>query len=296
MTLHRHKGKNRERITTLTANVEQIEYWNGAMGEKWARSQEALDVSLERITQSLLPWASPLPGERVLDIGCGCGATTLMLAGAVAPSGSVMGVDISRPMLAAARSSAETAGLPVEYAEADAAVHAFEPEFNLVFSRFGVMFFDDPIAAFANIRRAVAPGGRLAFVCWRAMQGNHWVSTPLASAIDLLTPEDPGDPHDPGPFAFADKARIEQILSSAGFCDIRIEPLDSVTITGSTVQEAVAQSLEIGPLARRAAGLEESVRDVIRERVAAAIAPFAGPDGVALPAACWLVGANVTLG
>jgi SAM-dependent methyltransferase len=278
----------------LTANAEQIDYWNGAMGENWARSQEALDVSLAPITQSLLPWASPLPGERVLDIGCGCGATTLMLAGAVAPSGSVMGVDISRPMLAVARGSAESAGVTAEYTEADAAVYAFEPEFNLVFSRFGVMFFDDPVAAFANIRRAARPGGRLAFVCWRTMPENQWVSTPLASAIDLLPPDDPGNPHDPGPFAFADNARVEQILSTAGFRDIRIKPLDSVMITGSTIEEAAAQSLKLGPLARRAADLEESVRDVIRERVAAAIAPFAGPDGVALPAACWLVGAYAT--
>ena len=279
---------------TLTPNTEQIEYWNGAMGENWARSQATLDISLAPITESLLPWASPLPGERVLDIGCGCGATTLMLAGAVAPSGSVVGVDISRPMLDVARRSADTAGISIEFAEADAAVYAFEPEVNLIFSRFGVMFFDDPVAAFANIRHAAAPGGRLAFVCWRTLPENPWLSTPLASAIDLLPPEDPGNPHDPGPFAFADNARIEQILSTAGFCDIRIEPLDSVMITGSTIEEAAAQSLKLGPLARRAAELEESVRDVIRERVAAAIAPFAGPDGVALPAACWLVGANAT--
>jgi len=278
----------------LTANAEQIEYWNGAIGETWVRSQERLDASLAPITQSLLPWASPLPGERVLDIGCGCGTTTLALARAVAPNGSVMGVDISRPMLAVARSSAEAAGVAAEFVEADAAITAYEPEFNLVFSRFGVMFFDDPTAAFANIRQAVAPGGRLAFVCWRTMLENQWVSTPLASAMDLLPPEAPSNPHDPGPFAFADNVRIEQILSTAGFRDIRVEPLDSVTITGPTIEEAAAQSLQIGPLARRAAKLEESVRDVIRERVAAAIAPFAGPDGVALPAACWLVGAKAT--
>ena len=278
----------------MTANAEQIEYWNGAIGETWVRSQEALDASLAPITQSLLPWASPMPDERVLDIGCGCGATTLMLARAVAPNGSVMGVDISRPMLAVARSRAEAAGVAADFAETDAAVTAYEPEFNLVFSRFGIMFFDDPVAAFANIRQAVAPGGRLAFVCWRTMLENQWVSTPLASAIDLLPPETPGNPHDPGPFAFADNVRIEQILSKAGFRDIRIEPLDSVTITGPTIEEAAAQSLQIGPLARRAAKLEESVRDVIRERVAAAIAPFAGPDGVALPAACWLARAYVT--
>lgn len=276
----------------LTANAEQIEYWNGAMGENWARSQKALDICLAPITKSLLPWASPLPGERVLDIGCGCGGTTLMLAGAVGPNGSVTGVDISRPMLAVARGSAAAAGVSVEFAEADAAVYSFDPEFNLVFSRFGVMFFDDPVAAFVNIRRAAAPGGRLAFVCWRTMRENAWLATPLASAIDLLPPEEPGDPHDPGPFAFADNARIEHSLSTAGYCDIRIEPLDSVMITGSTLEEAVAQSLKLGPLARRAAGLEESVRDVIRERVAGAIAPFASPDGVALPAACWLVRAN----
>jgi SAM-dependent methyltransferase len=277
---------------TLTPNAEQIEYWNGAMGETWTRSQEALDIGLAPITQSLMPWASPTPGEHVLDIGCGCGATTLMLAGAVAPGGSVMGVDISRPMLAAARHSARSAGVSIEFAEADAASYAFEPVFDLVFSRFGVMFFDNPIAAFANIVRAVAPGGRLAFVCWRNLEENRWMSTPLASVIDLLPPEAPGNPHDPGPFAFADDTRIEQILSTAGFRDIRIEHLDSVMMMGSTIEEAVAQSLKLGPLARRSKGLAEPVQDVIRQRVAAAISQFAGKRGVALPAACWLVGAN----
>jgi len=278
----------------LTANEEQIEYWNGVIGETWVRSQAALDASLAPITQSLLAWAAPSPGERVLDIGCGCGTTSLMLARAAEPNGSVMGVDISRPMLTVARRSAEAEGVAAEFAEADAAVASYESEFNLVFSRFGVMFFDDPVAAFTNIRQAAVPDGRLAFVCWRSMLENKWVSTPLAAAIDLLPPEIPGNPHDPGPFAFADNVRVEQILSTAGFRDIRVEPLDSVTITGPTIEEAASQSLQIGPLARRAAKLDESVRDLIRARVAGAIAPFAGPDGVALPAACWLVSANVT--
>jgi len=278
----------------LTANTQQIEYWNGAMGETWVRSQQAIDASLAPITQSALPWAAPFPGERVLDIGCGCGTATLMLADAVAPNGSVVGVDISRPMLAVARRAAQSAGVAAEFVEADAAVTPYKPEFNLVFSRFGVMFFDDPVAAFANIRRAIAPGGRLAFVCWRTLQENLWVSTPLAAAIDLLPPEDPGNPYDPGPFALADNARVQQILSTAGFQDIRVEPLDTVTIAGPTIEEATVRSLEIGPLARRAARLEESVREKIRERVAAAIAPFAGPDGVALPAACWLARAKAS--
>ena len=150
----------------MTANAEQIEYWNGAVGECWAAFQPVLDKALSAISDTALAFAAAKPGERVLDVGCGTGTTTYALAKTVGPGGDVTGVDISRPMLAVARSR----GVGVNFREADAATHLFHPTHDLVFSRFGVMFFADPAAAFANIRKAIAPHGRLAFVCWRDMK------------------------------------------------------------------------------------------------------------------------------
>lgn len=271
----------------MSANAEQIEYWNGAVGERWARLQETIDGNLAQITKALMPFAGAAPGERVLDIGCGCGTTTLALAKAVGLGGSITGVDISQPMLAVARSRASGAN----FMEADASIHLFHPTHDLVFSRFGVMFFADPKAAFANIRKALKPHGRLAFVCWRAPQENLWASAPFAAARDLLPPQEPMDPLAPGPFAFADDARLRDILAGAGFANVRVEKLDSTMNMGATVEEAAAQALNIGPLARAAAELDDASREKIRDVVSKSLEKFRAASGITPPAACWLVGA-----
>jgi ubiquinone/menaquinone biosynthesis C-methylase UbiE len=273
----------------MTANEAQIEYWNGAVGERWARLQETIDASLSAITEALMPFANPRPRERVLDVGCGAGTTTYMLAKAVGPEGNVTGVDISEPMLEVARAR----GIGVNFRKADASTHLFHPTHDLVFSRFGVMFFEDPVAAFANIRKALKPRGRLAFVCWRDVTKNLWASAPFAAVRDLLPPQEPADPLAPGPFAFADPERLGTILAKAGYQNIRIEQLDTVMVMGATPAEAAVQALNIGPLARAATGLDEAVRDKIRGVVESKMATFATERGIALPAACWLVGAGV---
>jgi SAM-dependent methyltransferase len=229
------------------------------------------------------------PGERVLDIGCGTGTTTYAFAKAVGPGGSVTGVDISRPMLAAARAR----GTGVNFREGDASVQLFHPTHDLVFSRFGVMFFDDPAAAFANIRKALAPHGRLAFVCWRDVKENLWASAPMAAARPLLPPQEPMDPTAPGPFAFADDARLRGILGRAGYRDIRIEKLDSTMNMGATLEDAADQTLRVGPLARAVAELDDATRAKVRTVARDAHAKFATPAGIMPAAACWLVGANV---
>ncbi len=271
------------------ANAEQVEYWNGAVGERWAAFQAVLDAALKDISDKVLAFAEAKPGERVLDIGCGCGTTTFALAKAVGPSGGVTGVDISRPMLAAARAR----GAGVNFREADASTHLFHPTHSLVFSRFGVMFFADPVSAFANIRKALSPHGRLAFVCWRSLAENAWAAVPVAAAKPLLPPQEPMDPHAPGPFAFADPARVQDILGRAGFRNVRVEALDSAMHMGATVEAAADQALRIGPLARAATGLDDALRAQISEVVKGALAPFATAEGVAPPAACWLMGATV---
>lgn len=227
-------------------------------------------------------------GERVLDIGCGCGTTTILLAKAVGPSGTVTGVDISRPMLAVARGR----GANANFLEADASEHGFKPTHDLVFSRFGVMFFADPVAAFANIRKALKPGGRLRFVCWRTAAENLWASAPLEAARHLLPPQESSDPHAPGPFAFGDGERLARILSDAGYRDVEIGKRDTVMIMGASPEEAATESLAIGPLARAAAGLDEDTRTKIRDAVAAKMQPFRTDLGITPPAACWLVAAR----
>jgi SAM-dependent methyltransferase len=277
---------------TQSPNAQQIEYWNGPTGEKWAKLQERIDRNLANVTAALLPFAAPRAGERVLDIGCGCGTTTLMLREAVGPDGGAAGIDISRPMLDVARARAQAANADVAFVEADASTYEFQPVNDLVFSRFGVMFFADPIAAFANIRKALAPKGRFAFVCWRPLPENVWAAAPFAAARDLLPPQEPMDAHAPGPFALADGERTKSILSRAGFRDVALDRLDTTMSMGADLEEAAATALEIGPLARAAAELDEPSREKIRARVKTALAPYATPAGITPPAACWLVRAS----
>ena len=257
----------------------QAEYWNGAAGERWTTSQAEIDRSLERITRDLwLPWVAPKPTDRVLDVGCGTGTTTMLMRERAA---AVCGVDVSAPMLALAKQRAPE----LTFTLADAATTKFAPEYDLVVSRFGVMFFEEPVAAFQNLRTALAPGGRLAFVCWRAFADNEWAALPMAVASEFMT-HPPADPVAPGPFAFADKKRVETILGDAGFREISIEARDSTMDQGATIDEAVVAALAIGPLARAASEIDEATRTKLRGRLRATIPMRPG-------AAVWLVSARV---
>jgi ubiquinone/menaquinone biosynthesis C-methylase UbiE len=276
----------------MSDNAQQIEYWNGAVGERWAKLQESTDRNLSAISDALMPFAAAKAGEHVLDIGCGCGTTTLALARIIGKSATVTGIDVSVPMLEVARRRAGTVDANVAFVEADAAAYAFKPEFDLVFSRFGVMFFADPVAAFTNIRGALKPAGRMAFVCWRAMPENAWAYVPHEAARDLVPPPEASDPHAPGPFAFADAQRLMTILLKAGFSNVKGDKLDTVMNMGATVDEAVMTALNIGPLARAARDVDEATRAKIAARVHKALENYAKPDGVAPPAACWLVSAT----
>ena len=264
----------------------QIEHWNGAGGARWAAAHERIDAHFAAITDALFAFAAPRTGERCLDVGCGTAATTRELhrrTGAHA-----VGIDVSAQLVAIARARVPEASFVL----ADAATHALAPDFELAFSRFGVMFFADPVAAFANIRRALAPGGRLAFACWRAVVANAWAAVPLAVARPLLPPQPPADPLAPGPFAFADATRVHDVLAAAGFRDVAVTPFDTAAPFGATVDDAAAEMLAIGPVARQAAELDADTRAEIARRIAAAFAPFATSAGVRLPAAVWLVGAR----
>ena len=273
----------------MSGNKDQIEYWNGPAGQRWAEAQEALDQTLSSITAALLPFVGVKPGDRVLDVGCGCGTTTLAYVAAAGAGGRVVGLDISAPMLGLARKRA--AGSTIEFIAADASAHSFKPEFDLATSRFGVMFFADPKAAFANIRKALKPNGRLAFVCWRALPDNIWATVPLLAARDLLPAQEPPDPNSPGPFALADPARLRSILEGAGFANVKIDKLDTVMHMARNARDAAQFSLGIGPLARAVAELDDATKQKIADRVAVALKQFETPTGVTPPAACWLVSA-----
>jgi SAM-dependent methyltransferase len=275
-----------------TPQLTQAEFWNSPMAARWIEAREYLDHGLAGITAALFERAAPRPGEHALDVGCGTGTTTLLLSERVGPTGSVVGCDISAPLLGEARARAAAAGAPITFIEGDAGSRRFERPFDLILSRFGVMFFEDPVAAFGNLRAALAPGGRVAFVCWRTPRENAWASGPIAAAGELLPPQPPPDPTAPGPFAFADRGRVAGILAAAGFADVAIAAHDDVMLMGATPEEAAGHALFIGPLSRAVADQPEEVREQIRRRLVTAMAAFMGPRGAAPPAAVWLVTAR----
>jgi SAM-dependent methyltransferase len=283
-------------LMSLTAappsNDAQIDYWNTGAGETWVERQAQLDRQLAILGSEAQRVLAPAAGERVLDIGCGCGDTTLQLAERVGPSGAVVGVDISRPMLEVARRrpTPESAATPT-FRELDAQTADLgRGAFDAAFSRFGVMFFADPPAAFANIRAALKRGGRLAFVCWRPFHENPWMREPMGAAAPLLPPMPPADPTAPGPFAFADDARVRAILADAGFADIVITPFDAA-IGGASVEDTVNLTLRVGPLGRVLREIPQMTEAVVAA-VRAAIRSYETPQGVFMPAAAWIVSAR----
>jgi SAM-dependent methyltransferase len=275
----------------MNPNLKQIEHWNGPAGQAWAKRHERNEYRLADVQASLMDVAAPEPGMHVLDIGCGCGWTTLALAEAVAP-GRVVGLDVSAPMLETARANAAAEGVAIDFIQADASIHPFRPEFDLVFSRFGVMFFADPVAAFANIRKALKPGGRLAFVAWRAFEDNPWTYEPFAASRDLLPPQPPQDPRAPGQFAFADGDYMRTVLERAGFGEVVISRHDVVVHMGETLEAAVSASANHGILARILPECSEETRAAVAERLRTVFMPYVRPDGVSPPGSVWLVGAK----
>jgi SAM-dependent methyltransferase len=278
------------------ANAEQAEYWNSASGERWVTYQEALDQRLAPLTGRWLERCGVRPGDAVIDVGCGAAATTQLLAEAAGAHGSVLGVDISEPLLAAARRRVLHGGWNnVRLILADAQTHRFERAcHDRVVSRFGVMFFDDPIGAFANLAGALRPGGHLAFVSWGPLEDNPWFALPLEVAVPSLGPPDPQPPRTPGPLALSEPDYIQEILSGAGFAKIRIERVNThLPGARSTREEAELMSL-FGPLARllRERSADEATRATLIAELADRLAPYATADSVRVPAVAHLVTAT----
>ena len=272
-------------------NAAQAEYWNCVAGAKWADRQEHQDQVLRPVSDRLIAAAKPKPGERVIDVGCGCGATTIEFAARVSPGGEVLGLDISEPMLARARERVAD-HLPARFVLADATVYDFDAgAADLVASRFGVMFFADPARSFANLRKGLKPGGRLAFACWREARQNPFFILPLREAGKHAPPLPEMDPEAPGPFALADPARVQRILSDAGYVDIVPTPhdLELDIAVGRGLDTAVHAAMTIGPTSRMLDGQSEAVRAAVEADIRKALAAHARGDSVPLGGAIWIV-------
>jgi len=278
---------------TRSGNADQTAYWNELGGPTWAELSDLLDRQIDDIGQRGLTALAPRAGERLLDIGCGCGRTTLELAERVSPGGEVVGLDISRPMLEVARRRAAAAGVAnARFREADAQTAALEPAaFDGLYSRFGAMFFADPTAAFRNLLSALKPGGRLALVVWRSLAENPWMTEPLAAAAAILPPGPPPlDPTAPGPFAFADGERVRRILADAGFTAIDLAAVDA-PIGGNGLADSLTLALRVGPLGARLREAPE-FRPKVTEAVRAALAPHVRDGEVWMSGAVWIVTAR----
>ncbi|MCG8693102.1 MAG: class I SAM-dependent methyltransferase [Minwuiales bacterium] len=280
------------------ANAGMLEFWNGDAGQKWVRFQERMDVSLAPFGHKAMDVAGLADGAKVIDVGCGCGDTSFELARRVGETGSVLGVDISEPMLARARERAQATGVDtVAFRQADAQVQTFdESAYDAVFSRFGVMFFEDPVTAFRNLKSALKPGGRIGFACWQPAKDNPWVRIPVGVAKQYVEMPAPPGPDDPGEFAFGDPDRVRRILSEAGFADIVIDKLDMpIAVAGGTGLDAAVEFLtQMGPTARALA--EANVGDDAKARMMAdlreALVPYDTDDGVVMQSGTWIVSAR----
>ncbi|GAA3730367.1 methyltransferase domain-containing protein [Plantactinospora mayteni] len=271
-------------------NTAQAAAWNGPEGANWAAQSERDDPVNGALTEALLSAAAIGPEDRVLDIGCGTGETT-RLAARLAVRGRVLGVDLSALMLDHARAAATSAGLRnVEFTAGDVQVHPFPgDEFDVAISQFGIMFFADPVAAFGNVRHALRPGGRLAFVCPRGMADNAWYVAPMSA---LHGERDPARLPDSAMFSLADPARLTEVLGRAGFTDVRPRPVDVPMAFGADMAEAAEGFLGSGPvlavLQQECGPSVEAAREILVE----ALRRYEGPDGVRIPGAHWLVTAR----
>lgn len=274
-------------MTQITPNAAQGEFWTSGPGLKWVARQEALDTLFTPPLRTLQEAAAVQPGEHVLDIGCGAGRSTVEFARAAGPEGSATGADISETLLAAAERLEAQVSSGARFLLADAQLYPFAPEtIDIATSRFGVMFFADPVAAFRNIARSLRPEGRIAFLCWRALDENPWFSGPRHHAVTRFGAPAPTDPHEPGPMAFADPDRVCGLLAQAGLQDVSANTVRIALTPPGSPEDTAALAMEIGPAGRIC--LEAGASDAEKGAIAADLAQdwhrYAGAEGVEIPA------------
>ena len=281
-----------EQASEQGSNVEQAKYWNEVAGPKWVALDAAINGQIEPLGIQAMERVGVKPGDSVLDVGCGCGHTTHELGRRVGDGGAVLGLDLSEPMLELARGAGSK---NVEFRVGDVQSEDLGEElYDRIFSRFGVMFFADPAAAFANLRRALRPAGRMVFICWQEIGKNPWMAVPGAAVAPLVEMPPRPSPHAPGPFAFADAERVKGILEESGFSKVEYEGLEhSLAIgQGMSREELVNFSLQMGPAGAAMREADESLRGQLRAAVDEAIEPYLADGGLVMESATWIFGAE----
>lgn len=279
--------------TTQPPGNEQARLWNGPSGHAWIEAQQTLDQLFKPFEDLLADTARAANASNVLDVGCGTGATTLAVAKLLAGTGRCTGIDISQPMIATARVRAEQQGLPARFVIADAQTHAFETTgFDLFISRFGVMFFDDPVRAFANLRQVAAPDASLRFIAWRSAADNPFMTTAERAAAPLLPKLAPRASSGPGQFAFAERQHVHDLLARGGWHDIAIAPIDvPCTMPEKDLPGYLGRLGPVGGALREA---DDETRARVIETLRAAFEPFVHGDEVRMTAACWSIEARAS--
>lgn len=276
---------------THQSDGEQAAIWNGPAGRAWVDSQKVLDRLFQPFEDVLVEAVSSRSGTRILDVGCGTGGTTLAVARVLGGKGHCTGVDISEPMIGLARVRAEREGLPATFILANAQTHAFDPEtFDTIISRFGVMFFDNSVQAFANLRRAATRDAELRLIVWRSASENPFMTTAERAAGPLLPNLPPRRPDEPGQFAFADQNRVFSILDESGWAGMSMKPIDVSCILPE--KELVNYFTRLGPVGRVLQDADDPTRAQVIQTVRAAFDPYVYGDEVRFTAACSLVSAQ----
>jgi len=284
-------------VVTPETNDVFTAFWNDILVPKFERFRNILLEGLSYHSQVPLARLTLSPGARVVDVGCGWGDTAIELARKVGPTGEVLGLDCCDAFLQKGRSDASAAGLAnVRFVAADVQDYRFEPRFDFCFSRFGMMFFANPVAPMRNVKSALKPGGELMFIVWRTLADNPWMALPKETVLRFLPP--PGDDAatcGPGPFSMASPDVVRGQLRAAGFENVELTRTDGPVMVGRDAQQAMDFQLALGPageIFREAGALAEGRRDEIEAALRAAIAPFATPDGVIMPSSSWTITAR----
>lgn len=279
-------------------NTDMNEFWNGDGGRNWLRFQNGICTGLDPFGQEAMSVASIEKGNRVLDIGCGSGDTSFEIAHLVGSRGYTQGIDISDLILRQTLNrQSQLKQNNISFECADAQSHRFEPKsFDLAYSRFGVMFFDEPVAAFRNIRQALITGGRLAFICWQSIKDNPWVNIPLGVVEKHVPLPQQPSAEEPGAFSFADPKRVTRILTSAGFTNVSIKRFEALFLVGASLDEAVTFLTHIGPASAAidAPNIDEKTRMRITTDLRDVLVPHITENGVQLRAVTWIVSAHNT--
>ena len=279
--------------TTPPTDVNQAALWNGHAGRAWVASRTALDQMFQPLEDQLVEAVSAQRAQHVLDVGCGTGSTTLAIARQLGANGSCLGIDISAPMLQTARERAQRETTPARFVCADAQTYAFQPAaFDMIVSRLGVMFFDDPVAAFTNLRSAARDGAALCFIAWRGPADNPFMTAAERAAAPLLPNLPPRKPGAPGQFAFADRSRVTCTLAASGWTDIDIQPVDVACTLPE--RELVPYLSRLGPVGLALQEADSQTRTRVIDAMRTAFEPYVHGTEVRFTAACWIARARAT--